>query len=1526
VSLVGSGVRLTAPCTIVEGGSLDVSATLLNDDTFTNRGSLGIRTPQWQNGIAPATLDGNGNFSRRARLVNSGSSARLEVTADGLLQNRLTANEVLNEFGGRLIVSGSGAAFINSDSAVVNNLDLGTELRIENGALFRNTLPGGAGNTTLVNDFVGEIRVSGSGSRLENVKGASTSAFDAVLRNNGILVVESGASLVNDRARLRSSFRLDARGEGSRITNRNGGQLLSEDPDSISFVDITQGASLENSGRDSRLLNGAGSMLLLSGSNTRLLNTDIARFESTGNASVTDGAVFENRSHTLNSGTFSVFGGSIDNDAVESSIGEFVNRGTLTLGEGARFDNGFARLANVRGGRITLASGGILDNHGPLYVENRDAGTVLSVGAGSTLTHRGRGEAPGFVNADAAEIDIDGGVFEVKDNAQFFNQGDGTRLTLREGGGLTNSAEIYNSDGAVIDVQAGSRVLNSGRIFNASELRVAGTFLSPTVSLGPGRLDNEGLFRVLAGGSATVRRFERTDDRASVLERGEWRLEGGDTATASLRFIDRNGGLSPLDRLGAGAVLRLSGKSIALDNTDLLRNIDGRLEIGAGQEFTPAYDIRNHGRIAVLDGGTLRVTRSIDGNGSVDNQGSVAFTAGANALLRTEQVQGDALLGGRWRFDAMDGATGSRLSDAAGTAPATIARIGSAARVSLAGADEPFTQMLEGLARVEGELELGRGLGPRIARKLQVSGVLALREDARIDVASGALLENRGRFTIEGGSRVDVAGRLDSGGQLGGSIRLENSGILAVQAGGSARIGNGAHFDGSREGTVEGLVLGSGRWEVRAGSRPDQGASLEFTPFQTLGGGASVYLSGFDARFNAFSRLEGNLEIDDHDYVAASGFDNLGELIVGGGGSVTIANSANLVNDTLTSGRWIVRGDGADESRLLLSNGARIRFIDAGASVLLSGTAARFDQLENFVAVNAGSFEIRDGRRFDARRLFDNQGTFRIGENASALLRETPHLNGGRLSGGRWDVDAGAGTATLALGGRAGDFKETIDTIDVLTHVRLAGAGATFAQLEGSLRSVKGSFTLGAGRRFVVGDFSSTGQITLEPGSILELAGTQGRETVFGPTGRLSNAGTLAVRDGVHARVLGTSNLLPSQSPRGSAQTLNGGEWIVGAGGLLEFGNEKSSIDIEAIGPGTRVLLRGAGARIQGLDRSLHSVAGELTVDGAELTLGAADFVNEGVLRVQGDATDASLTLIAPSNLRKGALHGGRWEVIADDATSLLAVGSGAITTLEAGTEVLLSGAGASFKQLNGALSRNRGSLTLANGQVLRTASKFINEGSLQLLGGGRLDLGPGGSLSGTGSLVLGDGDLTIGGSFAQGSTRLERGRLQGNGRVTGTVTMAGGTLAPGNSPGLLVFDDALTLFGPSTLEIELAGRARGEAYDAIDGKSVSLGGTLDVRLLDTPGGRFAPVAGDVFDIIIADSISGNFTQFVFAGLAPDLAWRSGIVGFGSRQAYRLEVLGPAPVPLPAGVWLLASALSVLLAGRRIGRGRSPVN
>jgi hypothetical protein len=155
---------------------------------------------------------------------------------------------------------------------------------------------------------------------------------------------------------------------------------------------------------------------------------------------------------------------------------------------------------------------------------------------------------------------------------------------------------------------------------------------------------------------------------------------------------------------------------------------------------------------------------------------------------------------------------------------------------------------------------------------------------------------------------------------------------------------------------------------------------------------------------------------------------------------------------------------------------------------------------------------------------------------------------------------------------------------------------------------------------------------------------------------------------------------------------------------------------------------------------------------------------------------------------------------------------------------------------------------------------------------------------------LIGDGDVNINNVLTTGggSVVVTAGTLGGGGTVGGSLSNPTGTVAPGNSPGTLIIEGDFSQGVGGTLEIELAGAAEGE-FDVLEiAGNASLAGTLDVLLL----GGFVPAAGQSFEIITANAITGQFDPENLPDLGTELSL---VVDYGATAVTLLVQGGCIP-------------------------------
>lgn len=251
--------------------------------------------------------------------------------------------------------------------------------------------------------------------------------------------------------------------------------------------------------------------------------------------------------------------------------------------------------------------------------------------------------------------------------------------------------------------------------------------------------------------------------------------------------------------------------------------------------------------------------------------------------------------------------------------------------------------------------------------------------------------------------------------------------------------------------------------------------------------------------------------------------------------------------------------------------------------------------------------------------------------------------------------------------------------------------------------------------------------------------------------------------------------------------------------------------------------------------------AGGLSVgDGAALTVAKGGVVAGGTLALNngGSATVGGVVAVPVTVARGGAMT----VVEGGGVGGTLAVQGGTLT-------VAANGA------VNGAVTVTSGGTATLSGAVM--APVTVGDGAVTVTATGT-----------TGAVTLGSGAAaTVDGVVAGSLTTGAGSTFGGHGVVVGPAVLSG-TLSPGNSPGVLTFQSAVTLTGTSVLRAEIDGPTAGNGagrHDQIrvETASFTAGGTLDPVLRGISGdatNAYTATLGQSFTIVQADGgVSGSF-------------------------------------------------------------------
>jgi autotransporter-associated beta strand protein/T5SS/PEP-CTERM-associated repeat protein len=614
------------------------------------------------------------------------------------------------------------------------------------------------------------------------------------------------------------------------------------------------------------------------------------------------------------------------------------------------------------------------------------------------------------------------------------------------------------------------------------------------------------------------------------------------------------------------------------------------------------------------------------------------------------------------------------------------------------------------------------------------------------------------------------------------------------------------------------------------------------------------------------------------------------------GGTLVVTNSsgsATMIIGQGGIGTYNLDGGNVVADLLLVTNNG-----SSFTASVLNLNSGNLTTLHGSVITQAFSSSLAIGAVFGQSAAWNVLG----GTNLVGLGPGTSLAVGGTI-GATGDTLLVSGPATvlsnnvlLAVGG---SFNSSFNTCSISNGARLStssviigGNGSTLSNLISIIGS--NSF-LGMTGQMNVGEVGSSNQLQILGGGVV------------------SNASALIGQSS------GANGNLVQISGPGSA-------WLIG--GTLAIGQNGASNRLVIDAGGS---LSSAGATVgSSLGANANSVLvtgpGSLWTDAATLDLGAA-IGNSLVISNGGQLHSASAVLgfggvgrINNYAIVSGA--GSVWSNSADLTVGTLGTGTSLVISNSAVLSTASLTVGSQSGTSNHLVSVSAGTLEITN--VSRTGTLDIRRGTNQLARAGLIEadqlvltnaLGffefDAGTLNVRTTTVtnaqtffVGDGTnaatLNVVGNgahlFANGLTVRSNALLIGNGtisgpQIAGTLSVqSGGTVAPGNSIGIISLNNPPGLNGSLLMEISKSGGVVTNDQLQVLGPlhTLSYGGTLTVTRL----GADALARGDRFPLFSASSYGGAFTQVTLPALGPGLAWTNKLLVDGSIQVISL------PVPL----------------------------
>ncbi len=758
-------------------------------------------------------------------------------------------------------------------------------------------------------------------------------------------------------------------------------------------------------------------------------------------------------------------------------------------------------------------------------------------------------------------------------------------------------------------------------------------------------------------------------------------------------------------------------------------------------------------------------------------------------------------------------------------------------------------------------------LGNQLTISAPIGGTNVVKSGGGTLVLSGTNTFAGGFYVNGGSTQWTSAGANGSsantiflqGGELSPNFTSNNAGAtmnwgnnVVVNATSSLTGDNGTGTAGVVQNHVFGSLTFNGNYGLNLSGF--DGSTLKFT---------GVNLNGFKPSFQLVGNRAGGTGTNDGQ------LNTLGGAITGAGGfrvlTIGTENAATARAGTLQIGSGA--GDVANTYT---------------GTVQVAAGRVQLNKPDNVIAITADA----DDTTYDLELLAGNNAGATVAN--SAIMGAYVRLNANeqiadaanvRVSGGRLDFNSKSETIKSLLmdGGHVVIGGAGTSTVNITGNVDLQGTGL-FTGADGASNITANGLDIGVGATVTIGGNLTVGQFgrmlvsPTNPGATtVTVKGNidlTGGNSILAGGAYQNGGGTIKLNSGSIATVLVMEGNLSTQPSAFSAMIdgTNDTDNYVDLKGDRTFNIANGTAGDDFI---MSAIFRNNGANIGGLIKTgagtmtinnttnvANSYGGATTVNGGELILSraAASVVVPGVLNI-GNGTDPAAVRLRNSNQ------------IAD--TSAVTINAGGVLDLEFGnaSETVASVAGA-------------GRVLLGSGSLLTTGSasdttfsgSITGNGGITKTGAGKWELT--GSSNYAGTTTITGGNLAINGSVAGTPVVINTGGiLSGTGNVSldragpvladaAVLLNTGGSLNPGNSPGILNTGSLATTGG--TVNFEIGGFSAGNGTGFYDQLNV----TGAVNLTGTTIANFSLFGGwttnptDVYYLLKndgVDAINGTF-------------------------------------------------------------------
>lgn len=1169
---------------------------------------------------------------------------------------------------------------------------------------------------------------------------------------------------------------------------------------------------------------------------------------------------------------------------LDGSGSEFNGVGSFYVADAST--NGTSSVSVINGGFLDIASFIVLGDKsgssGSMVISGADSeveGSLLYVGDQGTgdLNHLG-GLLEVFNDAYVAwlpgsngDIDVNGLDAEVQVFRNFYVGG-----TASADGGL-GDFDVFDGRVFIGDINRNSVAANLDGLFVSDDDTVGGDLVYRN------------------GATGTISEFAyigyESDENGSITSRGS----GTNIAFGLTTYVGYNGE-GTLNATDGGVISLVSPIIGNFAGSNGTVNVDGagsQITYSStffnGAEGTGMVNVTNGG---VLSGATMILGSQPTGNGTINVSGTGSRLSASFIGLGDQgtgqlnvSTGGEVFVSGSIFVAENPGSTGGALIDG-----------------------------VNSLVEITENLYLGHDgtNNGGTATWIQNNGITAVGDvNAAIFTQPGLYLDDSSSVDASGGI-LDM--RNGATANINGRLRLGvldgNSGkVIMRDEGTSLTVSDFAVIGDGQAGSVVGaLEISNGADLIASGM--SVGAFATATGQASIdGAGSSVTLT---SQYLAVGEIgQGTLDITNGASVMgnASSDTNIG-LVSGSTGTVTVDGAGSLlyagddlsIGDrgtgtlNITNGGTVTADGGVSLGNPSLGDGGNTINIDGENSSLVAGSLSQGQTDNNVINVtNGGLIDVGDfimnsgGTPSTATINVTNGGTIQaIGSPApatslmilagSSVATVNTTLTGGvgpngtaslisdRIYVASTSSAISIGTATLNIG-----FNSIVDATDAF----FAGDNATINLFGGEIEADSIGFTPNTSFNFLFGTIHDTSDLTLD---------TTFSQTVF-------NSFTPSISTNQTLEVDGNLTLLTPTALNGGTLafgTLTNGSLLTWNSGTVVSGQPVSA----STGPYGSYLNLSTGKTLQNtvVDNLLIAADGSVELTGGRIT-GEA-FEVSGILRGHGRVetgvqvngsgqvrVNTSQRLFVQSLSNVGTVNVTRGELEVDGLATNNDSGPSGIGVINADGAIL---------QFNSGLDNN--SVLTFSGTNSTVTGDINNESDGRVVVTG-------------GTIATFNDDFANSGTFevTPNATAVILGSYSGNGiGGGGTVNLVGDT-RPGFSPGVMEYDlELLSMSSDHELYIELGGLGLGE-FDRLENTGdILLDGELQVSFID----GYTPSAGELFEFVVADSISG------------ELDYTPTALGNGLS----LELVSPgtlAVVPEPVSVTAFVGVGVILLRRRR---------